>query len=208
MTYSEPTVFYEYALDLGLEAAKNGLPVIWVTNGSMNPDILAKLNLAAMNIDLKGFTEDFYRQVTSGSLAQVLTNIEKALSLGIWVEVTTLLIPGLNDSQTDLTNLARFLASLSPDLPWHISRFFPRHRQRDIPPTPVSSLLLAREIGRREGLKYVYLGNLQGQDFSDTFCPSCGKRLVGRDGYAISLNLLAESGACPKCQTPIPGRWT
>jgi pyruvate formate lyase activating enzyme len=206
-TYSEPTVFYEYALDLGARAAQDGQPVIWVTNGSMNTAILESLSLSAMNIDLKAFTQDFYSRITQGSLVQVKSNIEKALYLGIWVEVTTLLIPGLNDSETELKNLTRYLASLSPDLPWHVSRFFPRYRQNDLEPTPVASLIKAREIGRSAGLKYVYLGNLQGPNFSDTFCPNCRKLLVARQGYCISENHLSSDGLCPSCGTHIPGRW-
>jgi pyruvate formate lyase activating enzyme len=205
-TYSEPTVFFEYAQDLAAEAAKAGRPTIWVTNGEMSPQVLKSLDVAAMNIDLKGFTEDFYRQVTGGRLAPVLDNIETALSRGVWVEVTTLLIPGLNDDPATLKRLAAWLAGLGRDVPWHVSRFFPRRRQSSLPPTPLKSLQLAREIGLSEGLNHVYLGNAPG--FSDTLCPGCGHALVARDGYRLGLDLLSGRGVCPACGRPTAGRWT
>jgi pyruvate formate lyase activating enzyme len=208
LTYSEPTVFYEYAADLGRAANEAGLATIWVTNGSMAPEILEDLALAAMNIDLKGFTEEFYRSVTKGSLAPVLANIERALELGIWVETTTLLIPGLNDSEGELRSLSAWLASLSKDLPWHVSRFFPRHKQLDVPATPPESLMRARDIGRAEGLRHVYVGNLQGDSLGDTVCPGCGEVLVKRAGYAIELDRLSGgAGACPACGEVVAGRW-
>jgi pyruvate formate lyase activating enzyme len=173
----------------------------------MSREVIETIDVSAMNIDLKGFTEKFYRDITGGSLAQVTANIERALARGIWVEVTTLLIPGLNDSDQELNALSEYLTSLSPDLPWHISRFFPRHRQTDIKPTPVESLIKAREIGRNNGLNYIYLGNVHGDGFSDTICPSCGQTLVVRDGYQITTDRLSGSGVCPKCETNISGRW-
>ncbi|MDR1296049.1 MAG: AmmeMemoRadiSam system radical SAM enzyme [Deltaproteobacteria bacterium] len=209
-TYSEPTIFYEYACDLAQKALEHGLESIWVTNGSMTPELLKTLPpaVAAMNIDLKGFTEEFYQKITGGSLRAVLDNIELALSLGLWVEATTLLIPGLNDSPAELKNLASFLAGLSPDMPWHVSRFFPRHRQNDVPATPERSLRLARDIGRESGLRHVYVGNVSGPGFSDTLCPGCGETLVVRDGFRVSLDRLSGSGKCPECGTAVAGRWS
>jgi pyruvate formate lyase activating enzyme len=208
-TYSEPTVFLEYAMDLAQEAHASGLPSIWVTNGSMSADLLKALPPAveAMNVDLKGFTEKFYSEVAGGRLAVVKDNIALALSLGIWVEVTTLLIPGLNDSEGELGELAAFLASLSPDLPWHVSRFFPRHRQSDVPVTSTKSLLAAREIGLSKGLRFVYLGNVAGPGFADTVCPGCGRTLVARNGFLVMKDELAGQDRCSFCRTAIAGRW-
>jgi pyruvate formate lyase activating enzyme len=206
-TYNEPTVFFEFAQDLAQEAECQGLPVIWVTNGSMSKDVIDILDVSAMNIDLKAFTEDFYRTVTSGSLKQVTDNIERALSRGLWVEVTTLLISGLYDSDKELNALTSFLASLSLELPWHISRFFPRHRQTDIQPTPIADLLRARDIGKAKGLKYIYLGNVQGAGFADTTCPDCEQTLIVRDGYQLKADRLSGSGVCPNCGAKIPGCW-
>ena len=207
LTYSEPTVFFEYAADIGKAALGQSLPVIWVTNGSMSPEILPELSLAAMNIDLKGFTEEFYRTITGGALAPVMGSIERALELGIWVEVTTLLIPGLNDSDDALRAMAAWLASLSKDLPWHLSRFFPRHKQKDVPATPLSSMTKARDIGAGEGLRHIYLGNVPGEGHSDTICPACGKLLVQRTGFSVAVNGLSADGICPGCGASIPGRW-
>jgi pyruvate formate lyase activating enzyme len=208
-TYTEPTVFLEYATDLAEEAYLNGLPSIWVTNGSMSAELLKSLtpSVAAMNIDLKGFTEKFYHEVTFGKLSTVKNNIELALSLGIWVEVTTLIISDLNDSDSELNELTTFLASLSTDLPWHISRFFPRHKQSHIQVTPIQSLLKARDIALDNGLKYVYIGNAAGPGFGDTVCPNCRNILIVRDGYKIDKDELSPRGFCPKCKTKIAGRW-
>jgi pyruvate formate lyase activating enzyme len=208
-TYSEPTVFVEYAIDLAEEARLNGVSSIWVTNGSMSPDVLKALPPAvvAMNIDLKAFSDKFYREVTCGRLGAVKDNIELALSLGIWVEVTTLVISGLNDSDEELSELTAFLASLSVDLPWHISRFFPRHRQSHIPATPLQSLEKARYIGHKNGLKHVYIGNAFGPGYGDTVCPNCGRVLIARDGYLIVKDELTPRGVCSNCQARIAGRW-
>jgi pyruvate formate lyase activating enzyme len=208
-TYSEPTVFLEYAMDLAQEAYLNGLSTIWVTNGSMTTEVLKSLPpaVAAMNIDLKGFSEKFYCDITCGRLAAVKDNIELALSLGIWVEVTTLIIPDLNDSEAELSELSSFLASLSADIPWHISRFFPRHRQSHIQATPIQTLAKARDIGHDRGLKHVYIGNAVGQDYGDTICPYCGRVLIVRNSYKIEKDELTPKGICPNCRAKIAGRW-
>jgi pyruvate formate lyase activating enzyme len=208
-TYSEPTVFLEYAIDLAQEAYLNGLSSVWVTNGAMSPEVLKSLPpaVAAMNIDLKGFTEKFYSDVTGGRLATVKNNIELALSLGIWVEVTTLLIHGLNDSESELGELTAFLASLSPDLPWHVSRFFPRHRQSHLQATPIPSLEKAKDIALTNGLRYVYIGNAFNLGYGDTVCPSCGQLLISRKGYQITHYNFSQTGLCPQCGSKIAGRW-
>ncbi|MDR1487804.1 MAG: AmmeMemoRadiSam system radical SAM enzyme, partial [Deltaproteobacteria bacterium] len=203
-TYSEPTVFFEYAQDLGRQAISQGLPVIWVTNGSMSKEVIETIKVSAMNIDLKSFSDSFYKTVAGGRLSVVAENIERALARDIWVEITTLLIGGLNDSDQELEKLTKYLAGLSLDIPWHVSRFFPHHLQNHIPATPVASLLKAREIGRKNGLRHIYLGNARGQGFSDTICPSCGELLISREGYQINIDRLSSSGECSSCRTPIP----
>ena len=141
-------------------------------------------------------------------MAPVQRNIEKALSLGIWLEVTTLLIPGLNDMESELRPLAAWLASLSKDLPWHVSRFFPRHLQAGIPPTPAGSLKRARDIGLAEGLRHVYIGNLPGEALADTVCHSCGGLLIRRYGQLVkSDRIRRQGGECPDCGAAVAGRW-
>jgi pyruvate formate lyase activating enzyme len=211
-TYSEPTVFFEYAWDVSVLAQEGGLPRIWVTNGffSMRAlDALASRGLvSAMNIDLKGFTEDFYRTVTGGRLRPVLESIAAVREAGIWLEVTTLLIPGLNDSERDLRGLCDFLAGVGLDIPWHVSRFMPLRRQAHLRATSRDDLLRARAIGREAGLRHVYIGNMAGPGFADTVCPSCGGTAVSREGYSVPINVLGPDGSCPKCGARIPGVWS
>ncbi|MDR2405275.1 MAG: AmmeMemoRadiSam system radical SAM enzyme, partial [Deltaproteobacteria bacterium] len=158
-TYSEPTVFYEYADDIGRLAKTRGYASIWVTNGYFSDEVLESLDyVAAMNIDLKGFTKKFYNEVTDAWLEPVKDNIERVHQKGIWLEVTTLVIPTLNDGDEDLEKMAAFISGLSPDIPWHLSRFMPLHNQSHLPMTPEKTLLRARDIGKGAGLKYVYLG--------------------------------------------------
>jgi pyruvate formate lyase activating enzyme len=207
-TYSEPTVFYEYARDAGLLAMERGLPSIFVTNGFMSRKAMDGLDFVkAMNIDLKGFTEEFYKKVTGGRLGPVKDSIKEAFKRGIFVEVTTLLIPELNDGERELDALAAFLASVSEDLPWHISRFHPQRKQSHLSATPLGDLLRAREAGRRNGLRHVYIGNAEGKGFGDTVCPSCKEALVTREGFRIRKNLVKKNGRCPKCDASIPGVW-
>jgi pyruvate formate lyase activating enzyme len=207
-TYSEPTVFFEYAQDTGTLAEKKGLYNIWVTNGYFTPSTLEDLDyVRAMNIDLKGFTEDFYSKVTAGRLEPVKKAIEASFRKGIWVELTTLLIPTVNDKDEDLDKLSAFIAALSPDIPWHISRFMPLHKQSHLYKTPRELLLRAREIGKKNGLNYVYIGNLEGPGYTDTACPECGTLLVGRAGYLVTTMRLGKDGKCPHCGTKIAGVW-
>jgi len=207
-TYNEPTVFFEYALDTARLAHEHGLRTAFVTNGYQSRQALSALDgvLDAMNIDLKSFSDDFYSEYCGARLKPVLANIERALQQGIWVEVTTLVIPGLNDSTEELRSLARFLASLSPSLPWHVTAFHPDNRMRDRPATPLETLLRAAEVGREAGLHFVYTGNIHDPRHSETHCPGCGAKLIERGWHSALANRLAQ-GACPNCGTQIAGVW-
>lgn len=207
-TYSEPTVFWEYARDIALQARERGLKNLFVTNGYMTPEALRESApwLDGANVDLKSFREKFYREVCGGSLAPVLETISLMKELGIWVEVTTLIIPGYNDARAETEELARFLAALGRDIPWHVSAFRPSWRLRDAPPTPAGTLRRIRETGLSAGLRFVYTGNIPGEEGENTFCPSCRALLVRRVGFSVAKNLLRD-GACPDCGQAIPGVW-
>lgn len=206
-TYTEPTVFFEFCRDTGLLAVQDGLRNVFVTNGYMTEEALneAKGWLHAANVDLKSFSEEFYRRYCGASLQPVLDTIGRMWTAGIWVEVTTLVIPGRNDSEEELRWIAEFLAGISPDIPWHISRFVPAYKAWDLPPTPLATLRRAREIGLSAGLRFVYLGNVPGEG-EDTFCPSCGRVLVRRYGFYVLENSILD-GHCPRCGAAIPGVW-
>jgi pyruvate formate lyase activating enzyme len=208
-TYSEPTVFYEYARDTGEAALELGLPSVWVTNGFMGAEALEGISghVRAVNVDLKGFAESFYRDVAKGRLAPVKETIERARNLGIWTEVTTLLIPTLNDGEAELNALAGFLAGVDPGMPWHVSRFAPMRMQSHLLPTGTRELERARDIGRACGLRHVYIGNARGGSYGDTVCNGCGGTLVSRDGYTIVKNVLDSDGLCPSCGEKVPGVW-
>lgn len=206
-TYSEPTVFLEFAEDCGLAAHEAGLANILVSNGFMSEAAAqsAKAWVDAANIDLKAFSDDFYRRVCGARLQPVLDTIGRLFAQGIWLEVTTLIIPGLNDDAAELQALARFLAGLSPDLPWHLSAFHPACRLQNVPPTPTATLLRARDIGRAVGLRHVYLGNVRLDGVGDTLCPACGSLIIRRQGYCAESP--AEPGRCPRCGLLLAGRW-
>nr|NJM03061.1 AmmeMemoRadiSam system radical SAM enzyme [Desulfobacula sp.] len=206
-TYTEPTVFFELALHTARLAKEKGLYNIFVTNGYMSPQALEMISpwLDAANVDLKAFTEEFYRTYCKARLEPVKENIRHMLDLGIFVELTTLLIPGLNDDPKELTAMAEYIArDLGPETPWHISRFHPCYRLTDRPSTPVSSLMTAFEAGQNAGLYYVYTGNAPGLASENTFCRSCKALLVKRQGYRVE-NRLLPGGACPECKTPVHG---
>jgi pyruvate formate lyase activating enzyme len=208
-TYVEPTIFYEFAYDCAVIAKKRGIKNVFVSNGFMAPEVTRHLApvLDAINIDIKGFTEKFYHEVCKAKLKPVLDNVGLFHELGVWVEVTTLIIPGLNDSPEELRDIARFIKGVSPVMPWHVTAFFPAYKMQDRPPTPIPTLRLARNIGLEEGLKYVYEGNIPGEGGENTYCPSCGSGVIKRHGLWIRENRL-EEGKCPDCKTPIEGVWT
>lgn len=209
-TYTEPTVFFEFARDTARLAAREGLRNVFVTNGYMSEAALEAIapDLHAANVDLKAFSEDFYRSHCGGTLRGVTASLRAMRRGGIFLEVTTLLIPGLNDDGAELAELAAFIATeLGPQTPWHVSRFHPTHRLTDRPPTPAATLFAARDIGLRAGLRHVYTGNIPGEGGEDTLCPDCGRTLIARRGYRIHANRLAE-GRCDACGAEIDGIWT
>ena len=207
-TYSEPTIYYEYAYDIASLAHGEGMKNVFVTNGFINAEPLEKVApfLDGANVDLKSFSEESYRRYCNGRLQPVLETIERMHRLGIWVEVTTLLIPGLNDGPDELEQLAGFIAGLSPSIPWHVSRFHPDYQMLDRPPTPVPSLEQAWEAGRAAGLQFIYVGNVRGHDTESTFCPHCRATVVARRGYSIIENRLAGV-CCPDCGRVVAGAW-
>jgi pyruvate formate lyase activating enzyme len=205
-TYTEPTIFFEYAHDTARLATEAGLANVFVTNGYMTPEMLdtARPWLDAVNIDLKAFRDETYRRHIGARLQPVLDTLKKIKTLGIWLEVTTLIIPGLNDDPAELEELAGFIKQkLGADTPWHISRFFPHFRMNDVPPTPESTLHRAADIGRAAGLRYIYLGNVAEE--TDTVCPGCGKVLMRRLGFNIAENAIRQDGQCPGCGETIAG---
>jgi pyruvate formate lyase activating enzyme len=207
-TYVEPTIFYEFAYDCAVLAHERRMKNIFVSNGYMAPEVIRHLSpfLDAINIDVKAFTDDFYKQVCKARLQPVLDNVKLMHELGVWVEVTTLLIPGLNDSPEELRDLARFVKSVSPTIPWHVTAFYPTYKMLDRQPTPVATLRKARKIGLEEGLHYVYEGNIPGEGGENTYCPGCGAELISRYGFTIRQNNLAD-GRCKTCGQQIAGVW-
>ncbi|MDW7773911.1 MAG: AmmeMemoRadiSam system radical SAM enzyme [Desulfobulbaceae bacterium] len=205
-TYTEPTIFFEYAYDTSRLARDRGLRNIFVTNGFMTEKALVTIApwLDAANVDLKAWQEKYYRDVCRGRLKPVLETIRRMKELNIWVEVTTLLIPGENDSPGDLQGIAAFIADLDADIPWHISAFHPTYRFMDRPATGIESLKQAREIGREAGLRYIYLGNVPVENH--TFCPRCGEALIERKGRMVERAGLRK-GRCAACGGHIPGVW-
>jgi pyruvate formate lyase activating enzyme len=205
-TYNEPTIFFEYAYDVARIANQRGLKNIWVSNGYMTEKMLDWMLpwIDAFNIDLKAFQEKTYHQVTGGHLKPVLDSLIKIAKSGKWLEVTTLIIPGINDSSFELSKIAHFIINqLGADVPWHISRFFPAYKMNHIPPTPLKTLMTAYNIGINEGLHYVYIGNIPQNEHQNTRCPKCHNLLIVRSGYHLySYNI--KNGECPYCQNPLP----
>ncbi len=205
-TYTEPTIFFELAYDTSRLTQKELIKNIFVTNGYINKEALLKISpyLDAANVDLKSFSEDFYRKYCGGKLTPVLETLKLMKKMGIWLEVTTLIIPTLNDSEEELKRIAEFVVNLGPDTPWHLSRFYPTYKLNDLPFTPTETLHLARQIGLKTGLRYVYTGNVPGDEGENTYCYNCGRVLVQRYGYRIEKFYL-EEGRCRFCQAKIDG---
>ena len=204
-TYTEPTVFYEYARDTARLARKRGLGNVFVTNGYQTAEVLedAAAWLDAANVDLKFFEDRTYRKICGARLEPVCETIRHLFRLGIWIEVTTLVVPGLNDSEEELGRIAGFIAGIDPGIPWHVSRYHPDYRYDRAPPTPPAVLHRARDLGKEAGLRYVYMGNVPGEG-EDTLCHACGVLLVARRGFLV-LDLRIRDGRCPDCRTPVSG---
>jgi len=209
-TYNEPLITSEWAVAVFEEAKAAGLVCSYVSNGNGTEEVLEYLRpwVSLYKVDLKGFRDRPYRDM-GGTLERVTWTIEALHRKGFWVEVVTLVVPGLNDSDAELRDIARFLASVSPDIPWHVTAFHPDYRMDDRGPTPVATLLRAAEIGAAQGLRFVYAGNLPGavRSWENTCCPGCRALLVERVGYRILKNRIGADGRCPECGRAIPGVW-
>jgi pyruvate formate lyase activating enzyme len=206
-TYTEPTIFLEFAYDTARLAHEKGIKNVFVSNGFMTPESarLIAPYLDGDNIDLKGDGE-FYKKVCHARIDPVKETIMLMKELGVWLEITTLVIPGHNDSNEGLEGIAEFITSVDPWIPWHVSRFYPAYRMTDSPPTPVETLRRAADIGRKAGLKYIYEGNVPGVGGESTYCPVCDELLIERVGFSVMKDLMKD-GSCFNCGTQQPGHW-
>jgi pyruvate formate lyase activating enzyme len=206
-TYTEPTIFFEYAYETAKLAREAGIKNIFVTNGYMTRQALDTVApyLDAANVDLKAWDNDYYKNYCEARLKPVTDSIRYLKALGIWQEVTTLIIPRENDSESQMTGIAEFLAGVDVDIPWHISAFHPAYEFGDRGSTPVQTLQRAEEIGKEQGLRYVYLGNVPAEN--DTYCHRCQEKVVARTYRGVRETRLSE-GQCPTCNARIAGRWT
>ncbi|GBD11142.1 Pyruvate formate-lyase 1-activating enzyme [bacterium HR23] len=209
-SYNEPLITSEWALAIFREARARGMLTAYVSNGNATPEVLAYLrpHLDAYKIDLKSFNDRAYRKL-GGVLERVLETIRRTVRMGYWVEVVTLLVPGFNDSEEEVRACARFLKSVSPFIPWHITAFHPDYKMREPEATTPKRLLWACGIAKEEGLAFIYAGNLPGQvePYEHTFCHRCGCRLIARWGFEVLDYSLTEKGECPSCGAPVPGIW-
>jgi pyruvate formate lyase activating enzyme len=213
-TYTEPTIFFEYTYDIARLAHDVGIASIYVTNGYMSPEMLDLFQglgdghepwLDAANVDLKAFRDETYKKVCGARLQPVLDSLKKMKALGVWVEVTTLVVPDMNDSEAELADIAGFIAvEVGVETPWHVSRFHPDYKMYDREATPPAALRRAYELGKEAGLRYVYLGNLPGAHLEDTLCPSCGQTVIRRWGFQV-LQRNMRGGHCANCGTGIDG---
>ncbi len=206
-TYTEPTIFFEYALDIARLAKEKGLYNNFVTNGYTEEEPLRAIQpyLDGANIDLKAFSEEFYRDVCSARLSGVLDTIRCYRRLGIWIELTTLVIPGYNDREEEFTAIARFIRDeLGPEVPWHVSAFYPTYRLLDAPPTGAAVIERARAIGLSQGLRHVYSGNIRGMKGEHTYCHNCGSTIIERHGYSLASYRITK-GACASCGARVAG---
>ncbi len=210
-TYNEPLITSEWAVEVFRKARPYGIRGAYVSNGNATPEVLRYLrpHVDLYKVDLKSFRDESYRKL-GGKLKNVLDTIQNVQAMGFWLEVVTLLVPGFNDSEDELRELTRFLASVSPDIPWHVTAFHKDYKMTDPENTTARDLVRAARIGQEAGLRYVYAGNLPGRvgELENTRCHSCGELLVERFGYRILQYRLREDGACPRCSTAIPGFWS
>ncbi|MBN2563975.1 MAG: AmmeMemoRadiSam system radical SAM enzyme [Phycisphaerae bacterium] len=209
-TYNEPLITSEWAVEVFKEAKAHGLMCGYVSNGNGTPEVLAFLRpyLDLINVDLKCFDDRRYRKL-GGVLAKVLATIEQLVSDGYWVEIVTLVVPGFNDSDDELTRMAKFIAGISRDIPWHVTAFHPDYKMQGPPRTPAATLVRAYDIGKAAGLMFVYPGNVHGGvgDRENTFCPACNELVIRRSGFYVEENRMTSPGKCPACDTSISGVW-
>ena len=205
-TYTEPTIFFEYTYDIARRAKDEGIRNVYVTNGYMTMEAIEKIGpfLDGANIDLKSFTDSFYKKFCRGRLAPVLKSIRRMRELDIWVEVTTLVIPGENDSEEELYDIASFISSVDNDIPWHVSAFHPDYKMMQKEWTPATSLKTALDIGRSKGLRHIYTGN--DRTTQHTHCPQCGESVIKRNYFELS-EMSLQAGMCPYCRTSLAGVW-
>lgn len=205
-TYTEPTIFFEYAYEIAKIASQKSINNVFVTNGYITREALATIKpyLHAANIDLKSFSSETYKKICGARLEEVIDCIRSYKEMGIWTEITTLIIPEINDSASELKKIAEFIKSVGPEIPWHVSRFYPQYRLMEKPPTSVDTLRMARNIGLEAGLRYVYEGNVPGEGGENTYCYKCKKVLIKRYGYQIIENNIIST-KCPSCNTVIDG---
>lgn len=205
-TYTEPTIFFEFAYDTARLAKEKGIKNVFVSNGYTSPEATKMITpyLDANNIDLKSFRDEHYRKACGARLQPVLDTIRLMKESDVWVEITTLIIPSYNDSEEELRQIAEFIKSVSVDIPWHVTQFYPTYKLLDQPRTPIKTLKKAREIGLEVGLKYVYEGNVPGEGGENTYCYSCGRILIDRYGYMIRGNFIRDS-RCPDCGAEVSG---
>jgi pyruvate formate lyase activating enzyme len=207
-TYTEPTIFYEYARDIGVLARKNNLVNIFVSNGFYSRKCVEDMVsfVDAVNIDLKAFNEKTYRQIIGGRLQPVLDNIKYLAGTKIWIEITTLLVPGMNDSPEEIRSIAEFIASVNPKIPWHVSAFHPDYKMTGLPRTPARSVTEACGIGQEAGLKFIYAGNIRDGNGECTYCDSCQALVIKRRGFQVLENHL-RGNKCQNCLRPLAGRF-
>lgn len=208
-TYTEPVIYYEYTYETAKLARSRGIKNITVTAGYINAKPLRKLckYLDASNVDLKTMNPEFFRSNCGGELKHVLDGLVVAKEEGVWLEVTNLILPGLNDSKKETQSLCGWIVkNLGAETPLHFSRFYPHHQLRNLSPTPVTTMKRARDIALEAGLKFVYIGNLRGRNYASTVCPSCGQMVIKRVGYTITSTNISD-GRCGNCDTKIPGIW-
>jgi len=207
-TYNEPAIIFEYALDTFKIAKRKGLKTVYVSNGYESKEQVKMLKgwLDAINIDLKSFSNNFYRKICKASLTPVLENIKRFYELNVWTEITTLIIPNENDSEKELSEISNFIAGISKNIPWHVSKFHPDFKMQNKTETPDKILKMAFDVGKKTGLKYVYIGNILNNNHENTICPKCNIMLIKRNYYDIEFKNI-NKGICNNCKTKIEGIW-
>ncbi len=206
-TYNEPTIWYEYTYDCAKIAKEAGLATAYITNGYITPEALKNISpyLDAFRVDIKAFTDNFYREITSAKLGPVLESAKLARELGMHVEVVNLIIPTHNDSPEEIRNMVKWiLENLGSDTPLHFTRFQPQYKMSELIPTPIRKLEEAHKIAKDEGMRFVYIGNVPGHDYENTYCPKCGTLLIRRNAFALFEYNITPKGSCPKCGEVIP----